>query len=325
MKINRLKLRVLLTAGLMLTAFNLFSPEARAQQRATKDGGGGGVRSEMLVSTDQLAGQLKDGRVVVLHIAREQLHYDKAHIPGARFVAWGEITATRNGVPNELAPVSDLQKLFERLGVGDDSRIVVYGDGAGLSAARAYFTLDYLGHGERTALLDGGLEKWQADGRAVSTERPEVKAALFTPRIRAHAVTDLDVVRDLSWAATNIDPSNVTLIDARPADEYTGAKPSDGVPRGGHIPGAANVFWMQNVVSKENPVMRPHAELRRLYEAAGAAADRKVVTYCRTGGQASHSYFAAKYLGYEVVMYDGSFFEWSRTEGTPVVTGGERK
>jgi len=117
----------------------------------------------------------------------------------------------------------------------------------------------------------------------------------------------------------------VVLIDARPVDEYTGAKPGDGIPRGGHIPGAANVFWMQNVVSKENPVMRPAAELRRLYEATGVAPDRKVVTYCRTGGQASHAYFTAKYLGYDVVMYDGSFFEWSNTEGAPVVAGSERK
>ena len=283
------------------------------------------VRSEMLVSTGWLAGRLSDPKVVVLHVARERAHYDKGHVPGARYISWGEITATRGGVPNELAPVADLQKLFERLGVGDDGRIVLYGDNSGLSAARAYFTLDYLGHGERAALLDGGLEKWQSERRAVSTEEPLVTAARFTPRVRASAVTGLNVVRDLSWATTNVSAPNVTLIDARPADEYTGAKPGDGVPRGGHIPGATNLYWMQNVVSKENLVMRPAAELRRLYEAAGAAADRKVVTYCRTGGQASHTYFTAKYLGYDVVMYDGSFFEWSNAADTPVVTGAQRK
>jgi thiosulfate/3-mercaptopyruvate sulfurtransferase len=283
------------------------------------------VRSEMLVSTNWLAGRLKDPAVVVLHVARERAHYDKGHVPGARFVAWGEITATRDGVPNELAPAADLQKLFERLGIGDDARIVLYGDNSGLSAARAYFTLDYLGHGERAALLDGGLEKWQAERRAVSTDAPEVRAAPFTPRVRAPAVTGLDVVRDLSWAVANVSAPNVALIDARPAEEYTGAKPGDGVPRGGHIPGAANLFWMQNLVSRENPVMRPAHELRRLYEAAGAAAGRKVVTYCRTGGQASHTYFTARYLGYDVVMYDGSFFEWSNAAGTPVVTGAGAK
>ena len=312
--------------GMTLAAAAAFAAtRAGGQGRATGGGRDHGVRSEMLVSTGWLAERLKDPKVVVLHVARERAHYDQGHVPGARFVAWDKITATRDGVPNELAPAADLQKLFERLGVGDEARIILYGDNSGLSAARAYFTLDYLGHGERAALLDGGLEKWQAERRALSTESPDVKAARFTPRVRAAAVTDLDVVRDLSWTLTNVNAQNVALIDARPADEYTGAKPGDGVTRGGHIPGAANVFWMQNVVSRENPVMRPAAELRKLYERAGATADRKVVTYCRTGGQASHSYFTAKYLGYDVVMYDGSFFEWSNAAGTPVVAGGERK
>jgi thiosulfate/3-mercaptopyruvate sulfurtransferase len=283
------------------------------------------VRSEMVVSTTWLAAHLNDPKVVVLHVARERAHYDQGHIPGARFVGWTEITATRDGVPNELAPVADLQKLFERIGIGDEARIVLYGDNSGLAAARAYFTLDYLGHGDRASLLDGGLEKWKAERRKISTDAVEVKTAAFTPRVRTGVVTNLDVMRDLSWTATQLKSPNVVLIDARPVDEYTGTKPGDGVPRGGHIPGAANVFWMQNVVSRENPELRSEAELRKLYAGAGAAASRTIVTYCRTGGQASHAYFTLKYLGYDVVMYDGSFFEWSNTEGTPVIAGPERK
>jgi len=279
----------------------------------------------MIVSTAWLAAHLNDPKVVILHVARSRANYDEGHIPRARFAAWDEITATRDGVPNELAPVADLQKLFERLGVGDDVRIVLYGDNSGLSAARAYFTLDYLGHGARAALLDGGPEKWKAERRATSTAVVETKTARFTPRVRAGAVTNLDVVRDLSWTATNVTSPSVALIDARPVDEYTGTKPGDGVPRGGHIPGAANVFWMQNVVSKENPALRSVPELRKLYEEAGAQHGRTVVAYCRTGGQASHAYFTLKYLGFDVVMYDGSFFEWSNSEGTSVVAGSERK
>ena len=279
----------------------------------------------MIVSTAWLAAHLNDPKVVVLHVARERSHYEKEHISGARFVSWGEITATRDGVPNELAPVGDLQKLFERLGVGDEARIVLYGDNSGLSAARAYFTLDYLGHGGRTALLDGGLEKWKAERRDISTEMVEPKSARFTPRVRAGVVTNLDVVRDLSWTATNLTSPSAVLIDARPVDEYEGTKPGEGVPRGGHIPGAVNVFWMQNVVSREKPTLRPAAELRGLYREAGVRQGLTIVTYCRTGGQASHAYFTLKYLGYDVVMYDGSFFEWSHAEGAPVVSGKERK
>ena len=283
------------------------------------------VRSEMVVSTAWLAAHVNDPKVVILHVARERSHFNEGHIPGARFVGWNEITATRDGVPNELAPVADLQKLFERLGIGNEARIVLYGDNSGLAAARAYFTLDYLGHGGRVALLDGGLEKWKAERRATSTDMIEPERATFTPHARANAVTNVDVVRDFSWIATNVTSPSVTLIDARPVEEYSGAKPGDGVPRGGHIPGAANVFWMQNVLSKENPVLRSVAELRKLYEEAGALKGRTIMTYCRTGGQASHAYFTLKYLGYDVVMYDGSFFEWSNTEGTPIVAGRARK
>ena len=317
-----IKTRLLLCSLLTIASvLFLVSSQAEGQRRTYQKERAAAVRSDMIVSTAWLAAHLNDPKVVILHVARERTHYDAGHLPGARFIGWSEITATRDGVPNELAPVAELQKLFERLGVGNSARIVIYGDSSGLSAARAYFTLDYLGHGGRAALLDGGLEKWQAERRALSTDVVEPKTAGFTPRVRPSVVTNLDVVRDLSWTATNLGSSGVVLIDARPVDEYTGAKPGDGVPRGGHIPGAANVFWMQNLLSKESPVLRSPAELYRLYEKAGAQHGRTVVAYCRTGGQASHAYFTLKYLGYDVVMYDGSFFEWSNTEAAPVMTG----
>src|SRR5581483_1347571 len=282
----------LLLGGLLTIAIFLFlpcfQPEGHGkiyQKKKTPP-----VRPEMIVSTVWLAAHLNDPKVVILHVARTRTHYDEGHIPGARFVGWGEITTTRDGVPNELASVADLQELFARLGVGDDARIVLYGDNSGLSAARAYFTLDYLGHGGR-----------------------------------ADAVTNFDVVRDLSWTAANVPSPSVVLIDARPVDDYTGTIPGEGVPRGGHIPGAASVFWMQNLASKENPTLRSAAELRKLYEEAGVQHGRTIVTYCRTGAQASHSYFVLKHLGYDVVMYDGSFFECSHRQGAPVVAGRERK
>jgi len=311
-------------AFLLLACLVVFTANTNYAQRTSprlRKQASPAVRADMLVSTPWLANHLDDKRVVILHIANERAHYDAGHISGAHFVLWSEITATRDGVPNELPPVEVLQRLFERLGVGDETRIVIYGDNSGLSAARAFFTLDYLGHGQRAALLDGGLEKWKTERRRVSTESPQVKATTFTPRVSPQHVVGIDVVRDLSWTVANTPASQVALIDARPAEEYTGTKPGEGVTRPGHIPGAANVFWIQNVVSRENPVMRSPKELQRLYEAAGATPNKTIVTYCRTGGQASHAYFTLKYLGYDVSMYDGSFYEWSKTEGTPVAAG----
>jgi thiosulfate/3-mercaptopyruvate sulfurtransferase len=282
------------------------------------------VRSEMLASTDWLAKHLNDPQVVILHVAAEHKSYDDGHVPGARFVSTKEILTTRNGIANELPAVADLQKVFEKLGVGNDARIVLYGDNAGLLAARLYYTLDYLGHGDRAALLDGGLEKWKAEQREVSTQAVTPAPAAFTPRVRPGVKIEMAAVRDAAWLAANVTEPNVALLDARPAKQYEG-EDAGGLPRAGHIPGAVSLYWMEQLVSPENPTLKPVAELRKLYEAAGIKPGQTVVTYCRTGMQASHSYFTAKYLGYEVAMYDGSFSEWVGAEGNEVVKGKEKK
>lgn len=273
---------------------------------------------DLLVTTDWLAEHISDPNLSILHVAANRAHYDKGHIPGARFVAWSEIRAARKNVPNELPPAADLVRLFEGLGVGDEGRIVLYGDQKGLSAARAFFTLDYLGHGHRTALLDGGLEKWRAENRPVSTDAPSVAARLFSARVSPGVLVGLEAVRDISWSTTNQTPARWLLIDARPAAQFTGEVPGEGIPRPGHIPGAKNIFWEDHLTGGDVPALRPAAELKTLYVQAGAEPGTPVVTYCRTGSQASHSYFVAKYLGYDVKMYDGSFIEWSRAEGTDV-------
>src|SRR3974390_598426 len=108
------------------------------------------VRSDMLVSTGWLAEHLKDPKIVILHVSRDRMAYDMGHIPGARFVALSESAVTREGILNELPPAAALKNLCERVGVSDDSRLILYGDTSVLPASRAYFTLDYLGHGNST-------------------------------------------------------------------------------------------------------------------------------------------------------------------------------
>ena len=294
------------------------APTIKAQ---SEPGAGQKVRSEMLVSTDWLAKHIKDKDVFVIHVASERKHFDDGHIPGARFLSSKEILVTRNGVANELPDVADLQKAFERLGVGDTGRIVIYGENSPLLAARVYFTLDYLGHGDRAALLDGGIEKWNAEKLLVETQPVSHESAKFTPRPRPQVVARLDAMRELSSDAVKVAGGKVAIVDSRPEEQYAGNQN----PRSGHIPGAANIYWLTNVLSRENPTMKPPSELSKIYEAAGLKPTASAVTYCNTGMQASHTYFTLKYLGYDVMMYDGSFSEWSSAEGAQVVKGKERK
>jgi thiosulfate/3-mercaptopyruvate sulfurtransferase len=306
---------------LAVSAICFFLPQSSAIKAQPKQAAGLKVRSEMLVSTDWLAKHINDRDVFVIHTAADRKHYDDCHLPGARFLSSKDILTTRNGVANELPPVADLQKVFEQLGVGDAGRIVIYGENSGLLAARVYFTLDYLGHGDRAALLDGGIEKWKAEKLVVETQSVKPDPAKFTPRPRPQVIADLNAMRDLSWVAANVTDANAAIVDARPEEQYIGNQ----TQRSGHIPGAASVYWLTHLVSRENPAMKPSSELSKLYEAAGLKAAASVVTYCNTGMQASHTYFTLKYLGYDVMMYDGSFSEWSKAEGTPVATGKNRK
>ena len=261
-------------------------------------------RPEMLVSTDWLAKNLNDPHVVVLHVSQTRAAYDAGHIPGARFVALPEIAITKDGIPHELPPVADLKSILEAAGVSDQSRVILYSDTSVLPATRAYFTLDYLGHGDHAALLDGGLGKWRAEGRELTKDAPTVAPGHFTPHLEPQLVVQMEAVKQMAGKGSEI------LLDVRSPENYRGEK-------GGHIPGALNLYWMEDQTSHENQALKPEADLRKLYDAAGVTPDHAVVTYCNSGMQASQAYFTLKYLGYNVRLYDGSMSEW-KAKGAPI-------
>lgn len=270
----------------------------------------------LLVSTDGLADRLNDPRVVVIHVGRDRTSYDAGHIPGARFLPLSSIVAEQNGVPNELPAPEALEAVFEGLGVSDNSQVVLYGDLNGLLAARAFFTLDYLGKTD-AALLDGGIEQWRKEERPVSTEAVTARPGALTVRPRR------DIVVDADWVRARLgNDSTIVLVDARAPAEYTGDTPGDGVTRPGHIPGAHNIFWRTALVSDQDTRLRSPEVLHAAYTLADAAFGDTIVAYCRTGVQASHAYYVARYLKRPVVMYDGSFIDWSRRgEEYPVERG----
>lgn len=270
----------------------------------------------LLVSTEGLARRLNDPRVIVIHVGRDRTSYDAGHIPGARFLPLSSIVAEQNGIPNELPAPEALEAAFEGVGVSDNSQVVLYGDLNGLLAARAFFTLDYLGKTD-AALLDGGIEQWRKEERPVTTEAPAARTGTLTPRVRPDIVVNADWVRQRLG-----NDSTIVLIDARPPAEFTGDTPGDGITRPGHIPGAHNIFWRTALVSEQDTRLRSPEVLHASYTLADAAFGDTIVAYCRTGVQASHAYYVARYLKRPVVMYDGSFIDWSRRgEEYPVERG----
>jgi thiosulfate/3-mercaptopyruvate sulfurtransferase len=268
------------------------------------------TKSSMVVTTQWLASRLGMPEIVVVEVGPDRQHYDAGHIPGARFLPLSDIVVTRDRVANELPPVAQLKRAFESVGVGDNTRVVLYSDNANLYAARAWWTLDYLGHAENASLLDGSYNRWQHEDRALAKDVPPPAAATFTPRLHPEVLVTMPVVADASWIAANVHPAPITLIDARPPDQYSGAIPGEDISRAGHIPGALNLYWVNTLESKEDPQLLPLPDLRKIFQQAGVSGGRLII-YCRSGMQSSHLYFTARFLGFSAAMYDGSYLEWS--------------
>jgi thiosulfate/3-mercaptopyruvate sulfurtransferase len=269
--------------------------------------GAAGAQGGLLVSPAVLAAQVGQPGLVVLHVGADRRAYEAGHVPGAVFLDLASILVEEAGRPNMLPPVDRLEEAFRAAGVPAGGRVILYGEREGLAAGRAFFTLEYLGH-EDVALLDGGLEAWHAEGRRLERGAGQVSRGDFVARPRP------EIVVDAAWIAARLGDPAVLLLDARPPAQHAGADVGD--PRPGRIPGSAGLFW-RDALGAPVPVLRDTAELGREYRAVGAADARVVVTYCRTGMQASHSYFVSRLLGYETRMYDGSWADWSRRPELP--------
>lgn len=269
---------------------------------------------DLLAGTEWLATRLQDPTVVVLHVGT-QANFNAGHIPGARFVNLAALQGTRDGVPLMLNDVAALREAFEAAGVSTASHVVVYGDGP-LQAARGFFILDYLGH-PRVSLLDGGKAVWAAESRPMSTTAAVVSRGSWTPALRADRLVTAAGIRD------RLQDPHMVLVDARPAPDYAGDVAATAqLPRPGHIPGAHNIPWSQMVVSTEMPKLLGRAELQALLAPTGARPGVDVVTYCTSGMMSSVAYFVARYLGHDVKLYDGSWFDWSPRQEFPVARCG---
>jgi thiosulfate/3-mercaptopyruvate sulfurtransferase len=262
-----------------------------------------------VVSGQWLADHLDDPSVVVIHLAFTRREYTGGHIPGARFLWFSDVAPGNPDLNTELPSVARLDSLFESLGVSDNSRIVVYGQNVSPVVARVFMTLDYLGAGDRAAVLDGGLTAWKAEGRAVSTETPKVARGKFTPRVRSEAVVDANFVK------ANIDKPGIRILDARTPNFYSGE--GGGGPRPGHVESAKNVPF--TTLTDSTGKMKDRATIAGLFAAAGVQPTDRVVMYCHVGQQASLLFLAARYAGINPSLYDGSFEDWSSRDDTPVV------
>jgi thiosulfate/3-mercaptopyruvate sulfurtransferase len=252
------------------------------------------LNPQLLVTGEWLVKNLDRPNVVVLHIGMDiRAGYNAAHIPGARFLALPQL---QNPMMMLYEP-SVLRAALEAVGVSTSSKVVVYGD-VPMFGARAFFILEYLGH-PSVALLDGGLAGWLAAGGLASTEVVTSPQGRMSPPPRSKRLVDAD------WVLDQLYDNRVILVDARPAGGFAA----------GHIPGAFNVPLASHFAA--NQMLKQPSELRELYAVTGARVQSPMVAYCQGGMMASVTYFIARYLGYDAMLYDGSWLEWTAL-GYPV-------
>lgn len=264
----------------------------------------------MVVSTSWLATHLKDADLVLIAVGPKG-DFDKAHIPGSQLVDLANISAKGAQLTLELPPMPELMQTFRGLGVSNDSHVVLYSLNSQVqSATRVFLTLDAMGMSPKASLLDGGMPAWQSESRPVTTEVTPVKPGTVEP------CAQNDVVVDGAWVKARLETKGVGIVDARLPGFYSGAQIPNG-QRAGHMPGAVNIPFSSLV--DELGRLKPVETLAGIFKSAGLSTGDQVVSYCHVGQQATAVYFAARYLGFDARMYDGSWQDWSAHTEYPVV------
>jgi thiosulfate/3-mercaptopyruvate sulfurtransferase len=281
------------------------------------------ARPEALVSTGWLAAHLGDPHVRIVDasfklpgiVPTARQDYDSAHIPGAVFFDIDDIAQPGTSLPHMIPPPELFARKMEALGIGDDDLVVAY-DGAGLSSAgRAWWMLRLFGH-QDVAILDGGLPKWKAEGRAVDDALPRPQPQHFTPRF------DPSLVRDKQVLLENLSTLREQVVDARAAGRFDGtAEETRPGLRRGHIPSSRNLPY-DRVTDPNTRQLLNAEELSALFSSAGVDLDRPIVTSCGSGVTACALAFALHLIGHPgAAVYDGSWSEWGLPGDTPVETG----
>lgn len=278
----------------------------------------GFARPDMLVSTEWVAENLhRTGEIRLVESNEDVLLYSTGHVPNATHIDW--VADLNDPIRRDYIDAPAFETLMERHGISNDTIVVFYGDKNNWWAAYALWVFKLFGH-EKTKVMDGGRQKWIAEGRELTRETPSFPAGTYKAQPRQD-----DRIRAFRDEVVEHLAGEQPLVDVRSPQEYRGellhmpGSPQEGALRGGHIRGAVNVPWSRAV--NEDGTFKSAAELRAIYEEEqGLAADKDVIAYCRIGERSSHTWFVLTYLlGYPSVRnYDGSWTEWGNLVGAPI-------
>jgi thiosulfate/3-mercaptopyruvate sulfurtransferase len=286
----------------------------RGAKRMTNDNGY--ANAESLVSTSWVADHLHDPTIRLIEVDVDTSAYETGHIEGA--IGWHWQNDLQRRPVRDIPTQEEWGALLSRSGIGNDSKVVLYGDNNNWFAAFAYWLFKLYGHDE-ISLMNGGRKKWVEEGRPLTQTPPQVIPATYRAM---EADSRLRAFRDQVTAT--LGRADTALVDVRSPQEFSGELlapenlPQEGAQRGGHIPGAENIPWATAVAA--DGLFKPVSELRALYGDKGVTPAKATIAYCRIGERSAHTWFVlTELLGYpDVRNYDGSWTEWGSLIGAPI-------
>ncbi|HEX5416157.1 MAG TPA: sulfurtransferase [Chloroflexota bacterium] len=289
----------------------------------------------VLVDTAWVANHLNNPNVRIVESDEDILLYEVGHIPGAVMVDWHrDLNDPRF---RDYIDAADFAALMSRLGIGNDTTVVFYGDKHNWWAAYAYWVFKLFGH-ENVKIMNGGRKKWIDEGRELTREVSTCPATSYQVKPAKQEIRAFreDVLTHIGRPSPRADqvtvPAGHSLVDVRSPGEYGGTLlhmadyPQEGALRGGHIPGAQNIPW-STAVRQEDSTFKSADELQALFEGKGITPDQDIIAYCRIGERSSLTWFVLhELLGYPKVRnYDGSWTEWGNSVGVPIENPAAKK
>ncbi len=272
-----------------------------------------GIAAPALMDGAALEKQLADPKLVLVDMSEDDNQYLRFHLPGAVRLPYDVLVKQRktDKVPVRLDD-AELARVLGRLGIGRESRVVIYDDMGGLNAARLYWELERIGH-PAVSVLDGGLVRWILDGRKVVNNAP--KRAPVAYQLPARGRDSEATLADVRAAGQN----HALVLDVRSDEEYAGEVKK---PRTGHVPGARLWPWDLAVDFDRGFVQRDAAQLKKSLAQAGADPNVPVIAYCRSGHRAARAYLMLRSLGYDnVKVYANSMNEYAAVRDAPLKQG----